>query len=126
MLGLLWTGPNRRVEWVAAFMNGGAPETPEAVTADEERRRKRHDVEVPDGVPFSEPERRIIGFTRSMTPEDLVGFAGTFSSTIALGPAEREEYLASVRALVAEHPDLRGRDRVELPLGCLCWRARRL
>ena len=54
-----------------------------------------------------------------MTPEELVGLAGTYSSLITMSPDQRERELARIRTVTDA---VAGEDVVEMPMGCRCWR----
>ena len=125
VFGLLWTGPDRSEGWLADVLHAAA--TP-SMTRDEEarRRRRRHQVHLPDDAPFGEPETHVVRWSITVTPDDIVGLAGTYSRSIVLPEAERAELREQVRAEVLRHPAIAGREQLELPMGCRCWRAVRL
>lgn len=58
-LALLWTGPDRTVEWVSRLMAGGREMSPEERRRSDQDRHRRHHPEIPDGAPFDNPERRV-------------------------------------------------------------------
>jgi SAM-dependent methyltransferase len=119
-LGLLWTNLDSDVPWVGELWRSLRP------PRERERRRAREtDVTIPAGAPFSAPETRRFRFAISLTPADLVGLASTYSGVITLPPRRRAELRAHVVELVAEHPRLAGRERIDVPFACRCWRATR-
>ena len=63
VLALLWTGPDRTVEWVRRLMAGGKEMTNEERERFDEERRRRHQPEMPRGAPFGDPEARLSGFS---------------------------------------------------------------
>lgn len=77
------------------------------------------------GDAFGESEHRTFEHAQSMAPGDLVDLAASRSHTIALPPDERAVMLDEVADFAATHPDLLGRDEVELPLDTDVHRARR-
>ncbi|HEY3723960.1 MAG TPA: methyltransferase domain-containing protein [Acidimicrobiia bacterium] len=125
VFGLLWTGPDRTEGWLADLM---AAAVGPAVPAEEEarRRQRRHAVHLPDDAPFGEPETHVVRWSIPVTPDDLVGLAGTYSRFIVLPEAERAELRERVVEIVRGHPAIAGREQLELPMGCRCWRAVRL
>ena len=54
-------------------------------------------------------------YRQVLDAELLVGRAASQSNVASLPPAEREVLLDGVRELVRSHPDLVGRDSIELP-----------
>jgi hypothetical protein len=63
------------------------------------------------------------GWTDVLTPQKLVELAACRSYVITLDEDAREALLDRVRALAAEHPDLAGRERFDLPYVTECVRA---
>jgi SAM-dependent methyltransferase len=114
-LGLLWNRRDDRVAWVAALSEILTVPDPGA----------RADAERPEiGPPFGTVERCITdGWTDALTPQKLVDLAACRSYVITLDEDAREALLHRVRALAAEHPDLAGRARFELPYVTECVRA---
>jgi SAM-dependent methyltransferase len=122
--GLLWSGPDRSVDWVAELLH--RPDS----WSDQDRRdgahvRRRHDVHLPSGAPFGPPELRTISFTLALTPDELVGLAGTYSGIITLPAVDRQARRERLEALVRDHEVLGGQPRVDLPMRCHCWRTSR-
>jgi SAM-dependent methyltransferase len=128
LLGLLWNGPNRSEGWLADVLGQArrleAAARREIGDDDDERRRLR--VTLPDDAPFADPETHIVRWSITVTPDELVGLAGTYSGFIVLPEAEQARLRGTVAELVRMHPALVGRDEIELPMRCLCWRAVRL
>jgi SAM-dependent methyltransferase len=123
-IGLLWTGPDRSVPWMAQVMAGGADVSEQERHVEETARRQRHRPDVPDGAPFSAPEVQVFRETKLVTAGDLVGLAGTYSAAIDLDPEARQQFLAAVEQFV--HREVTVVDgMIELPIGCITWRATR-
>ena len=118
VLGVLWSGPDRRAPWIAEFLErpGRRPE----VRAE---RREHREVHMPPDAPFEEPETMIFEWTRTTTVDALVRMAGTYSGVITMSDDDRREYLAALEARAREHPALAGRTEVEQAMRCFCWRA---
>lgn len=124
VMGLLWTGPDRKIPWVAQLMTGGVPLSDEDRRRNDEERFRRHRPELPSGAPFTAPEVRVFRSSLRVTPEDLVGLWGTYSVAIVLEPQEREEVRRRVEQFVGS--DVPFEDGyAELPMGCVVWRAYR-
>ena len=125
MFGFLWTGPDRSVPWVAQLMAGGAEVSQDLIAEQAKERAKRHRPEVPDDAPFTTPEVRVFRISKQATAEELVGLWGTYSQAIILDDDERNEGRRNVERFVeTEVAFVDG--EVELPLGCVVWRAARL
>jgi SAM-dependent methyltransferase len=122
---LLWCGPNRRVDWMRALWAGGQDLTPEEAAALDAGRKERHRVDLGSGGLFSEPETRLMEWHTPMSPEALVGLAGTYSAVITMEPSARDDYLTSLRRYIGASRDLAGKPTIEVPMRCLCWRATR-
>ncbi len=56
------------------------------------------------------------------TPEDVVAGLATRSYVATMPEQRRQDFLASVRELLATHPDTRDREVVEVRLVCSAWR----
>jgi SAM-dependent methyltransferase len=122
-LSLLWGGPDRSVEWVGSLFSGGTVLSQEDRADREARRRERYAVHLGEANPFSEPERRLIEWTKSMTREEALGFVGTFSIAITMSPAQRAEYVEGVSRFLDTWEDWSGDGTIDMPMRCLCWRA---
>jgi SAM-dependent methyltransferase len=60
-----------------------------------------------------------------LTPDEIVGMLHTRSSWLTADPAERRRVDRELGDLFASHPELAGRETVELPYRTLVFRARR-
>jgi hypothetical protein len=76
------------------------------------------------GDAFTEPEHATFAWTQRLRAADLRTLAASRSHLILLPADERAVLLDAVDELVATHPDLRGRDWIELPYRTECYRAR--
>ncbi|MFC4019786.1 class I SAM-dependent methyltransferase [Micromonospora sp. GCM10011542] len=61
----------------------------------------------------------------TLTPDEVVGMIRTRSYYLTADPERQATVDREVRGLLAEHPDLAGRETVELPYRTLVFRARR-
>lgn len=116
VLGVVWSGPDRRVAWVEDLLGGSH-------RRDGEPTRNQRELSIPAGQPFGAPERRVIEWSLSRSPTELVGLAGTYSVVITSESEERDSVRRRAVELTETHPTLHGRSRVELPMRTLCWRA---
>ena len=114
-LGLIWNMRDSNVPWVrllGAIMHG----------SEAERAIRAGDIRV--DPPFPAPEQRSWRWVRPMTPDQLVAMAASRSYVIALEPAERNDLLREVRALIDTHPDTAGRARIDMPYTTEAFRTR--
>jgi SAM-dependent methyltransferase len=77
------------------------------------------------GPAFGEVELGEFGHTTTRTPDEVIGMSRTRSQWLTASARERERVDREVRELFAGHPDLAGRETVELPYRTLVLRARR-
>lgn len=110
VLGLLWNLRDDGVPWVNAFSRAtrGAGDTASRGT-------DRETETLASDRSFERMEMRAFPHAEPFDRERLVAFARSTSGVASLSAGERAEVLAAVRRLPDEHPDLRGRDRFELP-----------
>ena len=123
VFGLLWNGPDRRVEWVSELLERRRQfERPARDAATAGRPRWAAPDLAPD-APFLGPQATVVRWSRPATPEDLAGLAGTYSSVITFGPGRRQTVMARTQDMITRHPELFTDGTVQLPLACRCWRA---
>jgi SAM-dependent methyltransferase len=122
-LALVWSGPDRSIDWMQAVWAGGRTLSHEQRRAMDSHRSERHTVNLEADSPFDEPERHVIRWTQRMTKDELVGLAGTYSAIITMGQTARLEYLDSIARYLANEEQFIGLDVIDVPMGCLCWRA---
>lgn len=65
------------------------------------------------------------GHTTTLTPDEVLGMLHTRSYWLTASAADRERIDRELRNLFATHPDLAGRETVELPYRTLVFRSRR-
>jgi SAM-dependent methyltransferase len=123
VLGLLWSGPDRSRGWLADLFAGQGRALASRAGNDRTRRR-RHEVRLPADAPFAVPETRTLEWSLAVTPEQLIGLAGTYSEFIVLPEAERTQLRNQLGDVV--HTALDGQQIIELPMRCTCWRTVRL
>ena len=121
-LGVIWTSRDRRVDWVAEIEALTWPRDSRAAR-DDGRRRRRHEVELPEGTPFGNVATASFTFTRMMAVDDFIGWLGTYSRFITASEEERAAGRARARAALALRADANG--VVEVPVRSNCWRADR-
>ncbi|PWR05247.1 class I SAM-dependent methyltransferase [Micromonospora acroterricola] len=77
------------------------------------------------GPAFGPVEMAQFAHRTLLTPEELLGLLHTRSYWLVAPIEERETIDREVRELLASHPDVAGRETVELPYRTLVFRARR-
>jgi SAM-dependent methyltransferase len=124
---LVWSGPDRSVDWMRSLWAGGIVFDPEARETVDQRRRGRHvvDLEAAGPSPFSQPESSLFRWTKPMTREDLVALCGTYSIVITMDHDSRARHLDAMRRFLDEQDFLAGHDVIEVPMRAYCWRARK-
>jgi SAM-dependent methyltransferase len=108
VVGLIWNTRDTRVPWVAALDDLLTGET----------RGSAADQSVVDDFARLLPaddEWFESGLVQTVSPEQLVAGIGTRSYAATMDRDGRAALLDRVRALVAGHPDTRGRAQLELP-----------
>jgi len=71
-------------------------------------------------MPFDGPQRHVLTWTTTMSAEDVVGLAASYSAVLTMTPEKRRAELELVRARSAE---LCGTATIEIPMNCRIWRA---
>jgi SAM-dependent methyltransferase len=121
-LGLVWNVRDRRAPWVAAF---------DALVDAVDRDRPDHQTgkwraAFERTARFGPLQEREVEYAQTLAPAEIADRAASVSSIAALPDAERERVLDRFRELAATHPDIRGRESVELPyLTKVYWTERR-
>lgn len=114
-LGVLWNVRSHTVDWVRRFTE---------IIHRGDTLGSSHGPPVLTG-PFGPLEHATFPWTQHLRTSALRDLAGTRSHVLTLPPADREALLGEVDALAREHPDLRGREHVDMPYVTVCWRADR-
>ncbi|HEX3332984.1 MAG TPA: hypothetical protein VHS57_01495 [Acidimicrobiales bacterium] len=82
-------------------------------------------LEIPEGVPFDQPESKTITWNEALTAEDLIGLLGTFSWVILMEEDARTRLFETARRFLRDSMALEGAATVEVPHRAEVWRARR-
>lgn len=124
-LALVWSGPDRSVDWMRSLWSGGIVFSPEERDAVDQRRRSRHVVNLEAGgpSPFDAPETSLFRWTKPMTREDLVALSTTYSVVITMDEAARQEHVSAMRRFLDEQDFLAGQDVIGVPMRAYCWRS---
>jgi len=77
---------------------------------------------LPENTVFNPPQRHVINWTRPMSPSDLVALLGTYSPVLAMSESDRARLYAASREYIDKHPQLAGRELIDVPFRTVCWR----
>jgi SAM-dependent methyltransferase len=123
---LLWNGANRGVPWVRSLWAGGVPSDDEEAKQVEQGVSHRRQVDLgPSAALFTEPERHLVSWERTVSRQELLGLIGTYSGVIVMDDEARHAFFANVERFLDTDPATAGRSSYDLPMGALCWRADR-
>ena len=124
-LSLVWSGPDRTVDWMRSLWAGGVVFEPDAKAGEDARRRRRHlvNVDVAGASPFGEHETQLFRWTRPMAKADLVALAGTYSAVITMDEAARQAHLAAMSRYLDGHESFGDAATIDVPMRSYCWRA---
>ena len=124
-LSLVWTGPDRTVDWMRSLWAGGIIFSPEEQSDEDDRRKRRHLVNVDLGgeSPFLQPETVLFRWTRPMPRSDLVALSATYSAVITMEENARREHLEAMTRFLDSNEAFAGLDVIDVPMRSYCWRA---
>jgi SAM-dependent methyltransferase len=132
-LGVLWSGPDRDSQFIAgaqALLAQGGGEDGE--TGDRFADFMRSDVvrptptlEIPDGLPFGQPEFSVFTWEMPLTADDLIGLLGTLSWFITMEEDRRARVLDEARRLLDRELGVKGDVTIDVPFRADVWKARR-
>lgn len=121
-LGVLWTSRDRTVDWVRNLDR--LPNEPQWDLVKGEDIKRWREASLPSGDPFQHIDRTHFGYSRSMSPEEIVELSTTYSALITATPEDRAAVVARTReTLAAEFP---GATTIEFPIRSWCFRADRM
>ena len=124
-LSLVWTGPDRSVDWMRSLWAGGIIFSPEERSDEDDRRKRRHLVNVDLGgqSPFLQSETAVFRWTRPMSKADLVALSATYSVVITMDQETRQAHLEGMTRFLDSSPAFADLDVIEVPMRSYCWRA---
>jgi SAM-dependent methyltransferase len=125
--GVIATGQDRRVDWVAEMSRSrwprGARPRDDRPAGDAAARRRRHEVMLPEDAPFGNVASASFTFTRTMTVNDAVDWMSTYSRLITASADDQAAARARAREALLPRADEAG--LIEIPTRSSCWRADR-
>ena len=124
-LSLVWSGPDRSVDWVRSLWAGGIIFSPEEQADVDACRRRRHavNVDIAGPSPFLQPETALFRWNRPMTESDLVALATTYSAVITMEEEDRQRHLDGMARFLDQHEAFAGLEVIDVPMRSYCWRA---
>jgi SAM-dependent methyltransferase len=146
-LGAIWSGPDPEGPFLSQARalltgpsdDGGSARAADAVEAEADADaagefsglilgdalRPSSTLEIPDGVPFEQPERTVFTWDIALNADELIGLLGTFSWIITMPEEKRVRVVAEARRLLTELLGIEGEVTVDVAFRAEAWRARR-
>lgn len=113
-LGVLWNLRDDAVPWMERLFS--------VVDSDHDPRCLPGTFVLPDDAGFAPPERQVVRWTRPMSPQDLVAMLGTYSMVLSMPESDRARLYDTSREFIDSHPQLTGRELIDVPFRTVCWR----
>jgi SAM-dependent methyltransferase len=131
VLGVVWSGPDPEGPFLAqarALIAGERGQSSgsglaQQIMADADRPDST--LEIPDGVPFDQPDHQVFLWDVALTADDLIGLLNTFSWIIAMDEVTRNGVLAEARRLLGELLGVEGDVTVDVAFRAEAWRSHR-
>jgi SAM-dependent methyltransferase len=132
-LGAVWSGPDPEGPFLIQAQALLASQAPADDTAGTEvadvilgdSRRPLPTLEIPDDVPFDQPEHEVFRWDVALNADELIGLLGTFSSIITLSEERRERVFDEARRLLRDLLGVEGDVTVDVAFRADAWRSRR-
>jgi SAM-dependent methyltransferase len=139
-LGAVWSGPDPEGPFLVqarallAGQSAGGAQAEGGDPGDGEFRglimgdalRPSSTLEIPDDVPFEQPESRVFTWDMALDADELIGLLSTFSWIITMPEERRTKVIAEARRLLSELLGVEGEVTVDVAFRAEAWRARRL
>ena len=132
VLGVVWSGPDpegpflTQARAMIAGQGGGQSSgdgLAQQIMADADRPDST--LEIPEGVPFDQPDHEVFRWDVALDADDLIGLLNTFSWIIAMDEATRNGVLAEARRLLRELLGVEGEVTVDVDFKAEVWRSHR-
>lgn len=140
LLGVLWSGPDPDDPLLvqarslsagrsqgAGVRESGSPDTTlptelaELVAVDSNRPAPT--LEIPSGLPFTQPERKVFSWHVPLDAEGLIGLIGTFSTVIMMPEEGRQQLFDAARRIMRDLLGLEGDVTTDVTFRAEAWRA---
>lgn len=82
--------------------------------------------QIPDGVPFDQPEHEVFAWDLALNADDLIGLLGTLSWIITMPDEQRERVLNEIRRLLREFLGVAGNVTADVAFRADAWRSARI
>jgi len=137
VLGAIWAGPDPegaflvQAQSVMEQQSRSSSSGDDSSTSDEfadvilgNTARPNSILEIPQGVPFDQPEHEVFLWEVPLNADDLIGLLGTFSWVITLADDERQRLFAEARRLLREFMGVEGDVTVDVAYRAEAWKSR--
>ena len=82
-------------------------------------------LEIPEGVPFEEPEHEVFRWDVALDADQMIGLLGTLSWIITMPEETRVRVIAEARRLLGELLGVEGNVTVDVAFRSDAWRSHR-
>ncbi len=82
-------------------------------------------LEIPPGLPFDQPEKKVITWNVALNADELIGLLGTFSWVILMEDAARERLFETARRVLDDALGVSGDVTVDVGYRAEVFKARR-
>lgn len=133
ILGALWTGPDpdgpfmAQAQALVAERSSGQDQHADGVTGLilGDALRPMSTLEIPEGVPFNQPEHEAFTWDVALNADELIGLLGTLSWIITMPEETRATVFAEARSLLRDLLGIEGEVTVDVAFRCEAWRSMR-
>ena len=133
VLGALWTGPDPDGPFItqaqallaeqASESNGGEQAETLAGLILGDALRPASTLEIPEGVPFDQPEHQAFGWDVALNADELIGLLGTLSWIITMPEETRNALFVEARRLLRDLLGIEGDQTVDVAFRSDVWRS---
>jgi SAM-dependent methyltransferase len=133
-LAAVWSGPDPDAGLLAqaqALLSGDGPSgiddqsQAELSAALNDRNALVQELQIPPGVPFDQPEKKVITWDVALTADELIGLLGTFSWVILMEDSARERLMETARRALRDSFGVSGDVTVDIGYRAEVFKARR-
>ena len=130
----VWSGPDPDTGLIgqarALLSGGGSPDIDEQNQAElsaalNDRSALVQELQIPPGVPFDQPEQKVITWNVALNADELIGLLGTFSWVILMEDDARARLFETARRVLREALGVSGDVTVDIGYRAEVFKARR-
>ena len=134
VLAAVWSGPDPDLGLIAqarALLGGDGSSDiddqnwAELSAALNDRSALVQALEIPPGLPFDQPERKVITWDAALNADELIGLMGTFSWMILMDDVARERLFETARRVLRDSLGVSGDVTVDIGYRAEVFKARR-